>query len=106
MAASHASTLSPERLEGTYRRNFVAFLADGVLFTVAMGLISSTTVLPEYVRRLTDSDILIGLTSSMFEVGWLLPQLFMARYLVQVARKSGGSSARTSPCALRCWPAA
>lgn len=70
-----------------YQRNFKYFLIDGILFGVAMGIIGPTTVIPDFVRRLTNSEILIGFSASMFEVGWMMPQLFMARYLVSVTHK-------------------
>jgi MFS family permease len=54
---------------------------------VAMSLIGSTTVIPDFIRQLTNSEILIGLSSSLFDVGWTLPQLFIARYIVRYARK-------------------
>lgn len=76
----------PQR-ERAYRRNFFLFLMDGILFTVAMNLIGATTVIPDFVRRLTDSEVLIGLSSSLFDIGWTLPQLFVARYIVRSARK-------------------
>jgi MFS family permease len=79
--------LSPAFRERVYRRNFFYMLTDGVLFTVAMSIIGTTTVIPDFVRRLTDSEVLIGLSGSLFEIGWALPQLFMARYIVRVARK-------------------
>ena len=79
--------VSPSERERIYRRNFVLFLSDGIFFTVAMGLIGATTVIPDFVRRLTDSEVLIGLSSSLFDVGWTLPQLFIARYIVRSARK-------------------
>ncbi len=73
--------------ERVYRRNFFLLVLDGILFMVALGLIGSTTVIPDFVRRLTDSEILIGLSGSLFEVGWTLPQLFIARYVVRFERK-------------------
>jgi MFS family permease len=78
---------SPPYRERIYRRNFPYFLADSVLFTVAMGIISSTTVIPDFLRHLTDSEILIGLSGSLFTIGFTLPQLFIARYIVRSARK-------------------
>jgi MFS family permease len=75
---------SPERV---YRRNFVYFLIDGILFTVALNIIGPTTLIPDFIRRLTSSEILIGLSSSLFDVGWTLPQLFVARYIVRFSRK-------------------
>ena len=80
-------TLSPAFLERTYRRNFPFFFADGLLFMVAIGIIGSTTVIPDFVRHLTDSEIVIGLVGSLFTIGFSFPQLFVARYIVRYARK-------------------
>jgi MFS family permease len=74
-------------LEPVYRRNFFYFVTDGVLFMVALGIMGSTTLIPDFVRRLTDSEVLIGFSGSLFEIGWTLPQLFIARYIVQFERK-------------------
>lgn len=38
-------------------------------------------------RRLTDSEILIGLCGSLFTIGFTLPQLWIARHIVRFARK-------------------
>jgi len=80
-------TTAPADNERIYRRNFIFFLSDGILFSVAMGIIGPTTVIPDFVRRLTSSEVLIGLSSSMFDILWTLPQLFIARYIVRFARK-------------------
>ena len=74
-------------VERVYRRNFPFFLADAILFTVAMQIIGPTTVIPDFARRLTDSEILIGLAGNIFPVGFALPQLFVARYIVRHERK-------------------
>lgn len=87
MSASSAQAPSLSANESVYRRNFVFFLIDGILFTVAMGIIGSTTVIPDFIRQLTDSEVLIGLSSSLFEIGWTLPQLFIARYVIRHTRK-------------------
>lgn len=79
---SEAASPAVDR-ERVYRRNFLFFLSDGILFSVAMGIMGTTTVIPDFVRRLTDSEILIGLSASLFELGWTLPQLFIARYIVR-----------------------
>jgi MFS family permease len=62
-------------------------MADNLLFTLAMSLISSTTLIPDFIRHLTNSEVLIGFSSSLFEVGWALPQLFIARYIIRSERK-------------------
>jgi len=73
--------------ERIYRRNFALFLTDGILFSLAMAIIGPSTLIPDFIRRLTSSEVLIGLSSSIFDVGWTLPQLFIARYIVRFARK-------------------
>ena len=85
--APDAPAISASERENTYRRNFALFLTDGILFSVAMALLGTTTVIPDFVRNLTDSEILIGFSGSLFEIGWTLPQLFIARYVVRFERK-------------------
>lgn len=70
-----------------YRRNYLVFLSDFVIFGIAFSLIGSSTVIPDFVRKLTHENVVIALSGQMFEVGWLLPQLLVARYLVGVANK-------------------
>jgi MFS family permease len=73
--------------ERIYRRNFAFFLTDNILFSLAMNIIGPTTLIPDFIRHLTRSEILIGLSSSLFDVGWTLPQLFIARYIVRFEHK-------------------
>jgi MFS family permease len=87
MTVSDPQTLSPSSRERIYRRNFPFFLADSILFTLAITIIGSSTVIPDFVRRLTDSEIVIGLSSTLFTVGFTLPQLFIARHIVRYSRK-------------------
>jgi MFS family permease len=87
MSESSAQVPSQAHNEQIYRRNFAFFLSDGILFSVAMSVIGATTVIPDFIRHLTNSEILIGLSSSLFDVGWTLPQLFIARYIVRSERK-------------------
>lgn len=58
-----------------YRRNFGALLADYSFFGVAMAFVNPNTVLPAFVRQLTDSPLLIGLNGTIQTAGWLFPQL-------------------------------
>lgn len=87
MTEAEPRGLSASARERVYRHNFIFFLIDNILFTVAMGIIGATTVIPDFVRHLTDSEILIGLCGSLFTFGFTLPQLFIARYIVRYARK-------------------
>jgi MFS family permease len=70
-----------------YRWNFVAFLVDFTSFGVAFAFINLTSVLPAFVRQLTDSAPLVGLVSTVFQGGWLLPQLAVARLISDKPRK-------------------
>ena len=85
--AAASAPLSAAEREAVYRRNFRYFLGDTILFNLALALVGSSTVIPDFVRHLTSSEILIGLSGSLFNVGWLLPQLFVARYVGRWARK-------------------
>lgn len=79
--------LSPSERDAVYRRNYRLFLWDFIVFTVGMGLLGPSTVIPDFVRGLTGSEILIGLSGQLFDICWLLPQLLVARRLLTVARK-------------------
>jgi MFS family permease len=87
MTATQNQELSEAARERIYRRNFAFLLLDNVMFNIAIGIIGATTLIPDFVRQLTDSEILIGIFGSLFTVGNTLPQLFVARYIVRVARK-------------------
>ena len=73
--------------EPIYRKNFFIFLTDNILFSLAMNIISPTTLIPDFIRHLTSSEVLIGFSSSLFDVGWTLPQLFISRFIVRFERK-------------------
>lgn len=77
-----AGTESP-----TYRRNFRALLGDSISFGLAITFASTTTVLPDFIRKLTDSQVVVGLFSTVHSGAWLVPQLFFARYLMNKRRK-------------------
>jgi MFS family permease len=70
-----------------YRRNFVALVGDYVGFGLALTFASQTTVLPNFVRQLTDSKVVIGLLSTLTAGAWLLPQLVFANLLTNKRRK-------------------
>jgi hypothetical protein len=73
--------------EPIYRRNFIYFLLDNILFTLGITIVGPTTIIPDFIRRLTSSEVLIGLSSSLFDVGWTLPQLIISRIIVKAERK-------------------
>lgn len=70
-----ASTASYPHL----KRNLFMLYADYAAFGIGASLLGSgPAVVPSFVRQLTDSQVLIGLSGSLFTVCWLLPQLFLA----------------------------
>ena len=73
--------------ERVYRRNFLLFLSDYLVFSLALNLLGPTTVVPDFVRKLTDSEVVIALSSQIFEILWLMPQLLVARSLMRVRNK-------------------
>ncbi len=84
---AESPTILPHEREAVYRRNYRLFLWDFIVFTVGMGLLGPSTVIPDFVRGLTDSEIIIGLSGQLFDICWLLPQLLVARRLLTVAHK-------------------
>lgn len=70
-----------------YRRNFSAFLGEATLFGVGLVFASTTTVLPDFISRLTGSAVFVGLIVSLSEGAWRLPQLLFANLLTNKRRK-------------------
>jgi len=65
--------------EKNYRWNFTVNLLDGASFWFGSSFISSSTIFPLFISKLTPSLIPIGLLSVIASAGWFLPQLFSAR---------------------------
>ncbi len=68
------------------RHNLTANLLDGAFFGFAMGFASFVTIIPLFVRTMTGSAILIGLIPAIHNVGWQLPQLFTAGWVMRQKR--------------------
>ncbi len=68
------------------RHNFIVNILDGGFFGLALGFASFVSVLPLFVRTMTDSAILIGLIPAVHTMGWQLPQLFVAQWVSRQAR--------------------
>lgn len=70
-----------------YRWNFTVNLADVAAFWFGLSFISSATIVPLYISKLTDSTIAIGLAAVITQGAWYLPQLFTANFVEGLARK-------------------
>lgn len=65
------------------RRNFFDFLLDAIYFVTGIRFISDFAVIPGFVSQLTSSQVVIGLSSSLFPIFWTLPQLIGAAYIAR-----------------------
>lgn len=71
---------------GDVRFNTVVNILDGAFFGSALGFASFITIIPLFVRQLTDSAILIGLIPAIHVVGWQLPQLLTVGRVQRLSR--------------------
>jgi MFS family permease len=74
-------------MAANYRWNFTANLFDGAAFWFGMSFISSSTIVPLFVSKLTPSRLAIGLVAVIASGGWFLPQLFTANLVERLPRK-------------------
>jgi MFS family permease len=70
-----------------YSRAFYLGVTNGILFNLAEALVGGTTVLPTFISQITASKVLIGLSGTMGNAGWLMPQLIVANLVGHVKRK-------------------
>lgn len=71
----------------TKTRNFRFALLQGTFMRINLAFADSSTVLPAFIHKLTQSDIMVGLTGSMMTAGWMWPQLLMSNLLEHRPRK-------------------
>ncbi|MGQ9841586.1 MAG: MFS transporter [Anaerolineae bacterium] len=70
-----------------YPWNFTVNLLDGVFFWLGASFISSTTILPLFLSKLTTNPLPFGILATIAQAGWFLPQLFTANFMERLARK-------------------
>ncbi len=70
-----------------YRWNFAANLLDVVNFWIGLSFLSSTTIVPLFISKLTPNPLFIGLAAMIAQGAWFLPQLFTANLMERLARK-------------------
>src|SRR5262245_38349506 len=62
-------------VEQNYRWNFTVNFMDGFIFWFGLNFISSSTIVPLFVSKLTESTLLIGLIAVIAQASWYLPQI-------------------------------
>lgn len=86
LAAEPNEIIRPE-VEINYRWNFIVNALDISFYTLAMNMISQSTILPLLVNELTSSKVAVGMIPAIFSLGFLLPQLLTAGYTEGLKRK-------------------
>jgi len=79
--------LAEQPLPRDYRRNAFCFFSESSLFMIGMSLVSTTTVLPPLIERLSGSTVVVGAAGALFNGLWLLPQVFVAGAISGLDRK-------------------
>ncbi len=74
-------------VERNYPWNFTFNLLDGVAFWFGFNFISSSTIMPLFISKLTSDPLLIGLVAVIAQSGWTLPQFFTAGYIERSPRE-------------------
>ncbi len=70
-----------------YDKTFILGVLNGVLFNTAEALIGGTTVLPTFISNMTTSKVLVGLSGTMGNAGWFMPQLVVANLILHQKHK-------------------
>lgn len=74
-------------MERNFRWNYAVNVLDGSAFTLGVTFISSATIVPLFLSKLSDSPIPIGLAAMIAQGSWFLPQLFTANLVERLPRK-------------------
>ncbi|NJN82790.1 MAG: MFS transporter [Caldilineaceae bacterium] len=74
-------------MQRNFRWNFAFNFLDGAFFWFGVSFISSSTILPLFVSKLTTSSILIAMVAVIGQSSWYLPQLLTAGSIERLARK-------------------
>ncbi len=75
-----------QEVERNYRWNFTVNLLDGVVFWFGLNLISTRTIMPLFLNRLTPSHLPIAILAIIGQSAWALPQLFTANMVEKAPR--------------------
>lgn len=74
-------------VERNYRWNFIVNLLDGVSFWFGLNFVSSSTIMPLFISKLTMNPLIIGLIAVIAQAGWRLPQLLAVSHTERLARR-------------------
>jgi MFS family permease len=86
-SSTPARSSPPGTLPANYRYNLLLLIGDTVFFGLLMAFINNQSVLPDFVGRLTQSEVLVGLIGVLMPLGWMVPQLVVAPRVARSVRK-------------------
>lgn len=69
------------------KRNFFLNVFDGSIFSFAMSFVSLQTVLPVFVKKISGSDIAVGMIPVIWLVGFNFPQIFISNHVRKLGYK-------------------
>lgn len=81
------SLTTQQFVEKNFIWNFTVNAMDISFVTLAMNMVSQSTIMPLLVTELTGSKIAVGFIPAVFSIGFLLPQLFTASHAESLRRK-------------------
>ncbi|MCK8827405.1 MFS transporter [Natroniella acetigena] len=70
-----------KKIEKDYKFNFWLSIGEGAFYTLGIGLVAINTILPLFVRQLTESKFLVSLITGIYMFGIHFPQLFSAKWI-------------------------
>ncbi len=69
------------------KKNFFLNVFDGSVYSFAMSFVSLQTVLPVFVKKISGSDIAVGLIPVIWSVGFNFPQIFVSNHVRKLGYK-------------------
>lgn len=69
------------------KRNFFLNVFDGSVYSFAMSFVSLQTVLPVFIKKISGSDIAVGLIPVIWSVGFNFPQIFVSNHVRKLGYK-------------------
>ncbi|MBU0491409.1 MAG: MFS transporter [Chloroflexi bacterium] len=85
-AASRTAVEIATEVERNYRWNLTVNVLDGTCFWFGASFISSATIVPLFISKLTPDPLALGLAAVIAQGTWYLPQLFTANGVERLAR--------------------
>ncbi|HUV06668.1 MAG TPA: MFS transporter [Spirochaetia bacterium] len=74
-------------MKNSIRKNQIILIIDAIGWQLGQSFLSSQTIIPMFIARLSQSNFLIGLVAGTQSAGQLVPQLLAANWVERLSRK-------------------